>query len=214
MEERRYCVYRHVTPDGLIYVGQTQQKPRKRWGSGRLYKANHEFTAAVDMFGWKNIRHEILEEGLTREEAYEAERRYIDEWETTDPEKGYNKLDGEQHKRICCIETGEVFESLHDANRKTGVKRDSIKLACHGIAAGAGGFHWCYADEIKSCRIDQSRKMSPRPKRVRNKDTGEIFDSIGEAARKYQTSAQQIGAVCNGNKHRKTAGKCGWEFAD
>lgn len=214
MEERRYCVYRHVTPDGLMYIGQTQQKPRKRWGSGRFYKANPEFTAAVDRFGWKNIRHEILENGLTKEEAYSAERRYIELWETTNPQKGYNKLKGEQHKQIFCVETNTLYESFHDASRKTGIKRDSLKLACLGITAGAGGFHWCYANERNGYQIDKSRKMSPSPKLVRNLETGEIFNSVGEAARKYDTSAQQIGAVCNKKTHRKTAAKCRWEFAD
>jgi hypothetical protein len=43
-------------------------------------------------------------------------------------------------KKVLCVETGEVFESIHDASRKTGIRH--ISEACHGNCKTAGGYHW------------------------------------------------------------------------
>ena len=45
-------------------------------------------------------------------------------------------------KNVLCVETGEVFESAHDAQRKTGVYQSNISMACNGKLKSAGGFHW------------------------------------------------------------------------
>ena len=45
-------------------------------------------------------------------------------------------------KKVLCIETGEVFESAHEASRKTGI--NNISLACNGKRKTAGGYHWGY----------------------------------------------------------------------
>lgn len=45
-------------------------------------------------------------------------------------------------KKVLCIETGEIFESINDIQRKTGIDQGSISKACNGIRKTAGGFHW------------------------------------------------------------------------
>ena len=45
-------------------------------------------------------------------------------------------------KKVLCIETGEIFESINDIQRKTGIDHGSISKACNGIRKTAGGFHW------------------------------------------------------------------------
>lgn len=45
-------------------------------------------------------------------------------------------------KKVLCIETGEIFESIRDAERKTGIRQSSISAACHGKCRIAGGYHW------------------------------------------------------------------------
>ena len=44
-------------------------------------------------------------------------------------------------KKVLCVETGEVFESTRDAQRKTGVK-GHISEVCNGKRKTIGGFHW------------------------------------------------------------------------
>lgn len=45
-------------------------------------------------------------------------------------------------KKVLCVETEEVFESAHEASRKTGLNRGNISSACLGIHKTAGGYHW------------------------------------------------------------------------
>lgn len=214
MEKRNYCVYCHTTPDGRVYIGQTQQKPEVRWGNGKLYKANPEFTLACANYGWENIKHEILAENLTRKEAYKIEREYIRTFDATNPLRGYNILSGEQHKAVCCIETGETFESLHEATRKTGIKRDALKSACTGEYEQAARKHWCFLENRDSFTIDESRKTAPENKPVINMDTGETYSSCREAAKKYGISDMTIRKVCQHKKNCYTAAGCRWAFLE
>nr|DAF41020.1 MAG TPA: intron associated endonuclease [Caudoviricetes sp.] len=214
MGKRDYCVYKHTTPDGKVYVGQTQQEPEARWGNGRLYKANPEFTLACEKYGWENIKHEILAENLTQKEAYEIEREYIRVLDATNPLHGYNILHGEQHKAIYCVETGEVFESLHEAARKTGIKRDILKSACIGEYAQAARKHWCFLENKDSFVIDESRKTAPENKPIINMDTGEIYSSCGEAAKKYGISNMTIRKVCQHKQNCYTAAGYRWAFLE
>ena len=57
-----------------------------------------------------------------------------------------NKRAGEKHRRqVICIETGELFESITDAERKTNSQH--IGDCCKGKIKTSGGYHWMYYDE-------------------------------------------------------------------
>lgn len=47
-------------------------------------------------------------------------------------------------KKVLCVETGEVFESARDAERKTGTYNYNISMACNGKRKTAGGYHWAF----------------------------------------------------------------------
>ena len=70
---KKFCVYKHTTPSGKIYIGITSQKPSERWQEGKGYGSNNHFTNAILKYGWSNITHEVLFEGLSKEEAEVAE---------------------------------------------------------------------------------------------------------------------------------------------
>jgi len=89
-----YCVYKHITPNGKVYIGVTCQKAEKRWNGGRGYANNRHFHNAIEKYGWSNIKHEIIASGLTKQEASEAERYYIDLHKSNDPKHGYNHTSG------------------------------------------------------------------------------------------------------------------------
>ena len=90
-----YSVYIHTNRvNGKRYVGVTTMKPELRWGSnGRKYKNNKHFYSAIQKYGWDNFYHFILEVD-TKEKMYELEKQYIDYYDTTNPEKGYNRSIG------------------------------------------------------------------------------------------------------------------------
>lgn len=45
-------------------------------------------------------------------------------------------------KKVLCIETGKIFQSINEAERQTGIKQSSISKCCLGKRKTAGGFHW------------------------------------------------------------------------
>ena len=49
-------------------------------------------------------------------------------------------------KRVCCIETGIIYESLSEAARQTKIDKSSISKCCRGKRKTAGGFHWEFVD--------------------------------------------------------------------
>ena len=49
-------------------------------------------------------------------------------------------------KKVRCIETGVIYESISDAARQTGICRQNIGKCCNGKIKTAGGFHWEFVD--------------------------------------------------------------------
>lgn len=88
-EEIKYCVYKHTTPNGKVYIGQTCREPNIRWANGFGYR-HQMFYNAIQKYGWDKIIHEILFEGLSKEEANQKEIELIAYYDSTNPEKGYN----------------------------------------------------------------------------------------------------------------------------
>ena len=90
-----FCVYLHVDPLGLAYVGRTFGKTcedanRNRWRSGSGYRG-YAFYEAVAKYGWENIEHSILEWGLTYKEAREREEYWINRFKSNLHEYGWNR---------------------------------------------------------------------------------------------------------------------------
>lgn len=47
-------------------------------------------------------------------------------------------------KKVLCVETGKVFESIMEAQRQTGIDFRHISRVCRGKRKTSGGFHWSY----------------------------------------------------------------------
>lgn len=90
-----YCVYKHTCPNGKVYIGITKQEPLKRWQyRGNGYRNNDHFYRAIKKYGWANIKHEILFNGLTKEEAEQKEVELIARYKSNEYEFGYNVANG------------------------------------------------------------------------------------------------------------------------
>lgn len=89
-----YIVYEHISPNGKRYVGITQQTPDKRFGhKGIQYKfQNQHFWRAIQKYGWDNMEHNIIAEGLTHDEACARERLEIKKDKLLN--NSYNTTDG------------------------------------------------------------------------------------------------------------------------
>lgn len=70
-QKPKYIVYKHVSPSGKVYIGQTKftENPNKRWRNGLHYKECTSFYRAIKKYGWNNIKHYIIATNLTSKEA-------------------------------------------------------------------------------------------------------------------------------------------------
>lgn len=93
MEENNWCVYKHTTPSGKVYIGITSQKIELRWRNGKGYKTQ-VFNHAIEKYGWDNIIHEVLFENLSHKDACAKEIELIEKYKSNDSKYGYNVTSG------------------------------------------------------------------------------------------------------------------------
>lgn len=86
-----YCVYEHVFPNGKKYIGITCDT-EKRWRNGKGYETQPKMDRAIKKYGWENVEHNIIVEGVSKEEAEQLEQKYIAEYNTF--ANGYNSTIG------------------------------------------------------------------------------------------------------------------------
>lgn len=78
-------------PKPWSYVGNTSQSLNDRAGglTGQAYiKKESKFGFAIETYGWPNFQREILEDGLTEEEAREREKYWIQYYDSI--QHGFN----------------------------------------------------------------------------------------------------------------------------
>lgn len=71
-----YC-YCHITPDEMFYIGMSKQQPEDRWNPSK-YK-DKTLGPYIEKYGWKNIKHVVLKDGLTEDQARKLEGLLIEE---------------------------------------------------------------------------------------------------------------------------------------
>lgn len=78
IETNGYWVYTHTTPDGMVYVGMSGfDSTNLRWVKGH-YKPHTTFGKAIKEWGWDNIEHRMITDGLSKEDALLLEAELID----------------------------------------------------------------------------------------------------------------------------------------
>ena len=93
-----YSVYMHISPDGKRYIGQCKDINR-RWQKGGLgYNNNDYFWNDIQKYGWDNFEHLVIHSQLSKQEALHLESELIHQYQTIDPNKGYNNLTGGKYK--------------------------------------------------------------------------------------------------------------------
>lgn len=211
---KTYCIYCHTNKiNNKKYIGQTCQSPEKRWKMGRGYVNCPRFYSAIQHYGWENFKHEILETGLTAEEANSREQFYINLFQTQDINKGYNMTCGgntlttyykdNKHKYEQSLKRKQYFIE-HPEKRieqKERLKEISIRTAHQRSEKMKDN----YNNKSGLYELNQKRK-----KKIRCVETCEIFDSMTEASKKYNISIGNISMVINGK--RKIAGGYHWEI--
>lgn len=86
-----YCVYEHIFPNGKKYIGISCD-PEKRWRNGKGYETQPKIARAINKYGWENVTHNIIIDGISKEQAEMLEKYLIAELKTID--RGYNTSTG------------------------------------------------------------------------------------------------------------------------
>ena len=118
LSDKIYCVYKHTSPSNKVSIGITSKAPADRWASGFGYEHQAYFFRAIVKYGWINFKHEILLEGLTKEEAEAKEVELIAQYKSADLNFGYNiDLGGDLHK--LSLETRQKMSAIKKGRKWT-----------------------------------------------------------------------------------------------
>jgi group I intron endonuclease len=203
-----YSVYRHVAPNGKSYVGITCRRPEERWSNGRAYKDNPHFWNAIQKYGWDNFTHEILQSGLTKEEACRHEIEYISEFLLTDPRYGYNRDNGGavagKHSEATCEKMRESWKTRPSATEET--RRKLSEATCGNNNPFYGKTH--SAESLKKMRLARLNMLDETRQKYRDAALRRPPDSEETRRRK---SESHIGKKHDettrrkmGNAHKRT----------
>lgn len=86
----KYEVYAHIFPNNKVYIGITSYGAKNRWHGGYGYKKQQMMWRAIQKYGWDNIEHKVLFDGLTENEAKQKEIELIALYKSDQREYGYN----------------------------------------------------------------------------------------------------------------------------
>lgn len=199
--DNNFILYLHIAPNGKKYFGITGQKINRRWGGGHGYKDNDHFWKAIQKYGWNNIRHIILADDLTKDDACLFEQILIALYDTTNHNNGYNNSLGGEH-------------GLHSEESKRKIS-ESRKGYCH-----SGETKQKMSESHKGkCHSEKTKQKMSENSGMRGKTgannhlsktvicitTGQVFYGTKEAERITGIDNRNISKVCRGKQ--KSAGK-------
>ena len=213
-KEAHYTVYMLTSPENKVYIGCTGQRVRKRWDNGRGYKCSAAIREAIEKYGWESFRKTILCEKLPKELGEALEKWFVEYYDSTNPEKGYNRFTGGSRKNA------SVCEESKNMNRETKLKflegntefsllrreiaRDYYERNPEARAKIAEKMH----DYLLSPEGRKFPQSSKKAKPVLCVETGVIYPSAYAAER--ETGFGSIHKVCAGKE--KTSGGYHWRY--
>ena len=226
-----FFVYVHTCKlNGKRYVGITQQKTvERRWRSdGSGYSNCPRFWNAIQKYGWENFDHEIIASNLTEEQACEWEISLIALFKSNHSDYGYNLADGGKYNTMP-MET-RLRMSRERKGRWCG--KDNPNYGNHKLAgANHPNYGKHFSEEIRKKMSEGRKGKGPHTfseehkqklrenhgggsekKRVICLETGVIYESINDAARKTNINKKMISNCCRKVPHYNTAKGCHWAF--
>ena len=232
-----YTVYMHTFPNGKTYIGITRQDVRRRWrkGDGYIGQPVHE---AIKKYGWGNITHTILAEGLNKEDAENAEIYYIAKYKSLSHENGYNiekggnstgRISEETKKKMSMAHKGKKVGKNHwnygqhwsdDVKRKISEAHKGMKYGAETIEKKrkrfSGANNPMYGVKMTPEHKEklQAACVKATSRAVICVETGIIYPSMAEAQRRTGICSGLIMNVCKHKPRYKTAGGYHWEYKE
>ena len=209
-----YKVYIHKFPNGKAYVGITRQEPKVRWGGGNGYVRNEYMHRAIKKYGWENIEHIILFDGLSEEDACEIEKSLIKKYRTNEKEFGYNIESGGQCSNLA--------ESTKQKLREAHIGKSASEETREKMRASRNRFISENPEEYKKIMenmmlaVEKAAELKRKPVIQYDLDGNflAVWNSTREAERVLGIHHSHIAECCNKLPKHNTAGGYRWEYAD
>ena len=196
-----------------MYVGQTTRTFHERTGE-HLRHESTAFGGALKKYGIENFDYRIIDKATTIEELNAKEIHWIKRLGTLAP-NGYNlcyggdntygykhKIESKRKMSLTKRENGAMKgnKNHYYGKRHTVDIRDKMKKA--------------WTPERKAILSEWSKKQDRTHQfvKVKNLNTGDVYDSVKRASEETGVLATHITRVCKGK--RKSAGGIKWEYVD
>ena len=209
-----YKVYIHKFPNGKAYVGITRQEPKVRWGGGNGYVRNEYMHRAIKKYGWENIDHIILFDGLSEADACEIEKSLIKKYRTNEKEFGYNIESGGQCSNLA--------ESTKQKLREAHIGKSASEETREKMRASRNRFISENPEEYKKIMenmmlaVEKAAELKRKPVIQYDLDGNflAVWNSTREAEKVLGIHHSHIAECCNKLPKHNTAGGYRWEYAD
>lgn len=213
-----YYVYQHINKtNGKRYIGITKQNPESRWGiDGVNYKSSPYFYSAIQKYGWDGFEHEILFNGLTKEEACIKEIELIARFKTQDKQYGYNIMEGGSAPTI--PEEVRAIMSEKMRGNKNGFRHVCSEEKKQKISNAQKGRKLTEEHKAKLSKakqgshhippsIETRKKISDShiKKKVYCEETEAVYESIQSCAKELGLEPTAVCACCKG-RHKSVRG--------
>ena len=207
-----------------VYIGQTIHPLSVRKSQ---HERSHEygyktaFSNAIRKYGKENFKWEVIYEADSIEELNEKESYYIEYYKSLVTENGYNLKGGGGNnfltqevnptsKKVINITTNMIFGSASEAARYDKANFSHVCAVCRGLRGSTKGNVYRYLDEDNRI-IEPENAASVKAKKVKNIDTGEIFENVIIAEFHYQGyKSGNLSKACTGKN--KTFAGFRWQY--
>lgn len=130
------------------------------------------------------------------------------QWDYYEEGKEYELIDKTYYnsKRVICINTGEIYESISEAEKINNIR--GVGACCRGKAHTIGGCQWEFYEDGKKYKLKEIQYKIGNRKKVICIETQKVYNSIADA--ENETGATNISLVIL--KERQTSGGMHWDY--
>lgn len=195
--------------NGKVYIGQTVRNLQERMEEHARH-TNTAFDKALRKYGLDAFDVEEIDSASTMDELNQKEMHWIKFYNSIVP-NGYNMCEGGgntrgfHHSEISKRKMSESKSISYLGEKNPFFGKTHSESSKQKMSVKRKGMAHMTPESVQKVR-DSHYKV-----KVRNIDTGEVFDSAKAAAEKYNLKDTHITRVCKGR--RKKTGGFKWEYA-
>ena len=204
-----YKVYKHTFPNSKVYIGITCQEPNDRWLNGKGYRHNAYMVNAIQKYGWDNIKHEVLFDNLTKEQAEEKEIELIALFNSNRREYGYNIESGGHYAGVMADETKIKISKSSKGRKMPKEVMEKLRMINTGRVVSQET-----REKMSKSHYDCSGSKNPSAKAIVQLSlSGELIREYGyanQASKECNLDLSSIIKCCRGKQ--KTCGGYRWKY--